>query len=59
MPRALRASAGGYCCHALNRGNERVRVFHEADDYHGLVALLRQACARVPSASQLMRTRTC
>ncbi len=48
MPRALRASPGGYCYHALNRGNELARMFHDADDYHGLVALLRQACARVP-----------
>jgi hypothetical protein len=32
MPRTLRASAGGYCYHALNRGNERSRVFHDADD---------------------------
>lgn len=47
MPRTLRASAGGYCYHALNRGNERTRVFHDADDCHGF-ALLRQACARVP-----------
>ena len=39
---------GGYCYHALNRGNERARVFHDADDYHGFVGLLREACARVP-----------
>jgi putative transposase len=39
---------GGYCYHALNRGNERGRVFHDADDYHGFVKLLREACARVP-----------
>jgi hypothetical protein len=31
MPCTLRASAGGYCYHALNRGNERSRVFHDAD----------------------------
>jgi REP element-mobilizing transposase RayT len=48
MPRTLRASAGGYCYHVLNRGNERARVFHDDDDYHGFVALLREACARVP-----------
>jgi putative transposase len=48
MPRTLRASAGDYCYHVVNRGNERARVFHDADDYHGFVALLREACARVP-----------
>ena len=30
MPRTARASVGGYCCHALNGGNERARVFHGA-----------------------------
>ena len=39
---------GGYCYHALNRGNERAQVFHDADDYHGFVGLLREACTRVP-----------
>ena len=41
MPRTLRASAGGYCYHALKRGNERSRVFHDADDCHAFVASLR------------------
>jgi hypothetical protein len=35
MPRTLRASAGGYF-HALNRGNKRSRVFHDA----GTVAII-------------------
>jgi putative transposase len=48
MPRTARAAVGGYCYHVLNRGNERARVFHDDDDYHAFVALLRQACARVP-----------
>jgi putative transposase len=39
---------GGYCYHALNRGNERAPVFHDADDYHAFVASLREACARIP-----------
>ena len=46
-PRTIRASAGGYCYHALNRGNERSRVFHDADDCHAFVASLRAGCARV------------
>jgi putative transposase len=32
----------------MNRGNERAQVFHSDDDYHAFVALLRQACGRVP-----------
>ena len=48
MPRTARASVGGYCYHALNRGNGRAEVFHDADDYHAFVRLLRKACARLP-----------
>jgi putative transposase len=48
MPRTSRASVGGYCYHALNRGNGRAQVFHDGDDYDRFVRLLRQACARVP-----------
>ena len=39
---------GGYCYHVLNRGNGRARVFHDADDYHHFVRLLRQVCSRLP-----------
>src|SRR4051812_45832196 len=42
MPRTARASVGGYCYHALNRGNGRSRVFHDADDYHAFLPLLRE-----------------
>src|SRR5437660_5789667 len=48
MPRIARADVGGYCYHALKRGNGRARVFHDDEDYHDFVRLLRQACARVP-----------
>jgi len=48
MPRTGRVAVGGYCYHVLNRGNGRARVFHDDDDYRGLVQLLRQACARRP-----------
>jgi putative transposase len=48
MPRTARAFVGGYCYHALNRGNGRARVFHEPDDYHEFIRLIRQASARVP-----------
>jgi putative transposase len=48
MPRTARASVGGYCYHALNRGNGRAQVFHDADDYDNFVRLLRRACSRLP-----------
>jgi len=41
-PRTIRASAGGYCYHALNRGNERSRVFHDADDDPGSPRVLKK-----------------
>jgi hypothetical protein len=47
MRRTSRASADGYCYHALNRGDERSRVFHDADECHAFVASLRAGCARV------------
>lgn len=48
MPRTARAAVGGICYHVVNRGNGRATVFHDEDDYHGFVRLLRQAGARVP-----------
>ena len=48
MPRTARASVGGVCYHVLNRGNGRMRTFHEADDYSAFVDLLGRACERVP-----------
>jgi putative transposase len=40
-------TVGGCCYHALNRGNCRARVFHDPDDYHDFIRLLRQASARI------------
>jgi len=37
MPRTARASVGDVCYHVLNRGNGRMRTFHEADDYSAFV----------------------
>ncbi len=48
MPRTARATVGGYCYHALNRGNARAQVFHHDGDYTAFTHLLRQASARVP-----------
>jgi putative transposase len=48
MPRTARATAGGWCYHALNRGNRRAPVFHCAEDDDAFVRLLAQAAAHVP-----------
>src|SRR5256885_943331 len=48
MPRALRASQGGFCYHVLNRGNGRKTVFHKDGDFAAFRTLLHQAGERVP-----------
>ncbi len=48
MPRTIRASAGGYCYHVLNRGNGRAQVFHHEGDYAAFLGLLAKAGLRVP-----------
>ena len=48
MPRTARASAGGYCYHVLNRGNDRARVFHDEADYQAFLGLMGEAGLRVP-----------
>ena len=48
MPRTARAARAGFCYHLINRGNDRAELFHDEDDYHAFVRLLRQATARVP-----------
>ena len=40
MPRTARASIGGICYHAINRGNAGARVFHDEADYRTFVDLL-------------------
>jgi putative transposase len=40
MPRTARAAVGGVVYHVLNRGNGRMRVFREPDDYRAFVQLL-------------------
>ncbi len=48
MPRTARASVGGLCYHAFNRGNARACVFHDPQDFRVFVSLMRQACVRIP-----------
>lgn len=33
MPRTARATVRGLCYHVINRGNARLEVFHEPEDY--------------------------
>src|ERR1700677_847015 len=46
MPRTARADVGGYCYHAINRGNRRAEVFRKEGDYAAFARLLIEACAR-------------
>jgi putative transposase len=48
MPRTARASVGGICYHAINRGNRRAEVFHNLADYQSFIELMERACARLP-----------
>ncbi|MFQ5502930.1 MAG: transposase [Phycisphaerae bacterium] len=48
MPRTARASAGGICYHAINRGNGGAQVFQDDRDYHTFVDLLEQANDHTP-----------
>ena len=46
MPRTARALTGGLCCHVINRGNGRMKVFRSRDEYAGFVELMDLACQR-------------
>ena len=48
MSRCRRKSAGGYCYHAINRGNRQETVFHDQGDYSRFMFLVARACERVP-----------
>lgn len=48
MPRTARASQGGICFHAINRGNRRATVFHNSSDYDAFIGLMQRASLRVP-----------
>jgi hypothetical protein len=52
MPRTARATPGGYCCHVFNRCNRRAEVYHAAEDYAAVVALLRHAWVPATRASR-------
>ena len=48
MPRRPRIAPGGWCFHIINRGVNNAKVFHKRSDYAAFVALLDDACQRVP-----------
>jgi len=48
MGRPKRVDAGGYVYHVLNRGNGRMTVFEDADDYAAFERVLEEAAARYP-----------
>lgn len=48
MARTARASKGGICYHAINRGNGRATVFHDSSDYESFSRLMAKACERIP-----------
>lgn len=48
MPRTGRASVGGICYHAINRGNARQDVFHKEGDFASFLKLLQEASDRLP-----------
>ena len=43
MPRTARAIVADYCYHVLNRGNNRMRLFHDRADYIAFLWLLAEA----------------
>ena len=47
MARTARASVGGVCYHALNRGNGRAEVFHKKEDYIAFLDLMGEAGERL------------
>lgn len=48
MARTARASKGGICYHAINRGNARATVFHDNEDYEFFLHMMVKACNRIP-----------
>ncbi len=48
MPRRLRAAAGGYVYHVLNRAVGRAKLFSKAGDYAAFVKVLKEAHDEVP-----------
>ena len=48
MSRPRRRTFGGTVYHVMNRGNERVRIFHDDSDYRGFLDLMIKVGTLVP-----------
>lgn len=48
MPRALRVCPGNYIYHALNRANDKNRMFRETGDYLAFEELLNETQEKIP-----------
>jgi len=48
MPRTARSIEAGMVYHVLNRGNGRLRLFHEEGDYDAFERLLGEGLERYP-----------
>ncbi len=46
MGRPLRAAAGGFIYHTMNRANGRLRIFYKNDDYQAFEHTLAEALER-------------
>jgi len=46
MPRTNRIAPGGWVFHVLNRGNARLAIFEDDDDFAAFESLLRETCER-------------
>ena len=53
MGRPRRIDAGGYAYHVLNRGNGRMTIFEDADDYDAFERVLESAAQREPGVGML------
>ena len=47
MPRTARAIVANHCYHVLNRGNNRMRLFHDRRDYAAFLWLLAESLEQV------------
>ena len=48
MPRSPRVSVKNRVYHVMNRGNGRLSIFDDDDDFHAFEAILAEACERYP-----------
>jgi len=47
MPRIARGETAGWICHIVNRGNMRMEVFKDAEDYEYFLELLEKGIKKI------------